>query len=114
MAVRCGRVGVALGDARIPAWAGVESSKTFTPSEMCARDLGQDRRPPHPEWLPQDRCLDPRRPHPVRDGVRLVAWGELRLRGRRLAPSVFADKQPRAERPEAKEDGMTARARRRP
>jgi hypothetical protein len=39
------------------------------------RDLGQDRRPPRPERLPQDRRLDPRRGDAVRDGARARRMG---------------------------------------
>ena len=40
-----------------------------------ARDLGQDRRPPHPERLRQDRRLDARGSRPVRDGARAHGVG---------------------------------------
>ena len=54
------------------------------------RDLGQDRRPPHPERLPQDRRLDPRGGDPVRDGAWSGAWGELPIAraGRALVASA--------------------------
>ena len=69
-----------------------------------ARDLGQDRRPPHPERLPQDRRLDPRRGDAVRDGARAGRMGRTPdWCGRRPAPSVLPDRQPRAERPQPEE-----------
>ena len=53
-----------------------------------ARNLGQDRRPPYPERLPQDRRILPCRRNPVRHGARAVWHGEnYRLPGRGHAPS---------------------------